>query len=307
MWRGRAVSARPAGAGCCATRPARLEPSARTAASSASARMGVPVSPPPAPAAAPLAWLGSTVRMGARKGFLESNAGRNATVPTEVAAIGSTERVCAILACTAGTATWRVPSGRSAPAALRSASVCSPTHSTATSGTAPAAASLATAVCTARPSVSPAATGRAARRSAAALRMHGVTTSPGGAGRSVPRATMGRTATKSAQQGGSGPAACCSAPAAGLPAMQSAGGACVHQDGQGTTAPKPAQRVAGASAARSCVLSVPTTAAVTPPRERACAHRASLAAAARMCAHPAGLARTASRAAAVGMRAIATL
>lgn len=43
---------------------------------------------------------------GARKGFLESNAGRNATVPTEVAAIGSTERVCAILACTAGTATW---------------------------------------------------------------------------------------------------------------------------------------------------------------------------------------------------------
>lgn len=45
----------------------------------------------------------------------------------------------------------RVPSGRSASAALRSASVCSPTHSTATSGTAPAAASLATAVCTARP------------------------------------------------------------------------------------------------------------------------------------------------------------
>lgn len=43
--------------------PARLEPSARTAASSACARMEVPVSPAPAPAAARLVWLGSTVRM----------------------------------------------------------------------------------------------------------------------------------------------------------------------------------------------------------------------------------------------------
>lgn len=43
---------------------------------------------------------------------------------------------------------------------------------------------------------------------------------------------------QSALQGGSGPAACCSAPAAGLPAMRSAGGVCAQRDGQGTTAPK---------------------------------------------------------------------
>lgn len=44
---------------------------------------------------------------------------------------------------------------------------------------------------------------------------------------------------------------------------------------------QPAPKATGASAARSCVPSVPTTAAVTPPRERACVLRASPAAAAR--------------------------
>lgn len=44
---------------------------------------------------------------------------------------------------------------------------------------------------------------------------------------------------------------------------------------------QPAPKATGASAARSCVPNVPTTAAVTPPRERACVLRASLAAAAR--------------------------